>query len=68
MAAGTRQPFGRLSMERIFVSINEACDALGLGKTSVYLLIKTGKLEVVKFGRRTLITAQSVRALALKAE
>lgn len=55
-------------MERIFVSINEACTALGLGKTSVYTLINSGKLEVVKFGRRTLITAQSVRALAPKAE
>jgi excisionase family DNA binding protein len=51
-------------MERIFVSINEACEALGLGKTTIYSLINSGKLEVVKFGRRTLITAQSVRALA----
>ncbi len=42
-------------MERVFVSINEACEALGLGKTSIYQLIKAGKLDVVKFGRRTLI-------------
>jgi excisionase family DNA binding protein len=62
--AGTRQPHGGLFMERVFVSINEACEALGLGKTSIYQLIKAGKLDVVKFGRRTLITAQSVRALA----
>lgn len=50
-------------MEAITVSINEASRALGLGRTSIYALIKQQKLEARKLGRRTLITTQSIRAL-----
>jgi excisionase family DNA binding protein len=36
---------------------------MNLGRTSIYALIKDGRLETVKLGRRTLIKVQSIRAL-----
>ena len=35
----------------------------GIGRTTVYSLIAAGKLEAVKLGSRTLITAVSIDAL-----
>ena len=35
----------------------------GIGRTTVYELIAAGKLEAVKLGSRTLITAASIEAL-----
>jgi excisionase family DNA binding protein len=49
-------------MEPIATSINGAAKALSLGRTSIYALIKKGRLEAVKVGRRTLIKTASVRA------
>ena len=39
--------------------------ALGLGRSKTYELIQAGKLETVTIGRRRLVRAASVRALAL---
>lgn len=50
-------------MDIIAVSINDAARALGLGRTSIYSLINSGKLEARKLGRRTLVTTESIRAL-----
>lgn len=50
-------------MEPIATSINDAAKALSLGRTSIYALIKEGRLETVKVGRRTLVKTASVRAL-----
>jgi excisionase family DNA binding protein len=44
-------------------SINETADALRIGRTNIYLLIKSGKLSTVKIGRRTLVKASSIEAL-----
>jgi excisionase family DNA binding protein len=49
--------------EPLVYSVNGACSALSIGRTSLYALIKEGKLPVRKAGRRTLIPAASVRAL-----
>jgi excisionase family DNA binding protein len=35
----------------------------GIGRTTIYKLIKEGKLEAVKLGSRTLILDSSVRTL-----
>lgn len=53
-------------MEALFASINETAKVLNLGRTSVYLLIKEGKLETRKLGRRRLVTVASIRRLAEK--
>jgi excisionase family DNA binding protein len=38
-------------------------DALRIGRTSVYNLIKAGRLETVKLGSRTLIKVSSIHNL-----
>lgn len=53
-----------LNMEPLAVSINAAAKALGVGRSSVYFLIKSGKLEAIKIGRRTLLTTASIKRLA----
>lgn len=50
-------------MENPVVTVPEACVALRIGKTSLYAQVKRGALTVVKIGRKTLITTDSIRAL-----
>ena len=51
-------------METILTSINGAAHALNLGRTSIYELIKAGKLDSRKLGRRRMVTTESIRRLA----
>jgi excisionase family DNA binding protein len=48
-------------MEPLTLSVSDTARALGLGRTSIYAMIKDNRLETVKFGRRTLITSASLR-------
>lgn len=50
-------------MEPVATSINGAARALSLGRTSIYELIKQGRLETIKLGRRTLVRVESIRKL-----
>jgi excisionase family DNA binding protein len=50
-------------VEPITVSINDTAKALSLGRTSIYALIRDGRLETVKLGRRTLVRMASIRRL-----
>ena len=50
-------------MEPIATSINDAAKALSLGRTSIYALIRDGRLETIKLGRRTLVRIASIRRL-----
>lgn len=49
-------------MDKIGLSVDETCKGLGVGRTTVYALLKSGELESVKVGRRRLIPASSPRA------
>ncbi len=51
-------------MEPYLASIAEVQRALGIGRTTTYRLIDSGKLERVKIGSRTLIKVASIKALA----
>ena len=44
-------------------SVSEACKVSSFGRTYLYQLINEGRLEARKFGKRTLITARSLRTL-----
>lgn len=50
-------------MEPITTSINDTARALNLGRTSIYALIREGRQETVKLGRRTLVKIASIRRL-----
>lgn len=50
-------------MEPIATSVDGTAKALGIGRTSVYALIRDGRLETVKLGRRTLVKVDSIRNL-----
>lgn len=48
----------------LVVSVPEACKALSVGRTTIYELIGAGHLKVVKIGRATRVTVESIRAVA----
>lgn len=57
------------SENRVFaMTVNEACVALSLGRSSVYKLLAEGKLKAIKLGRATRIPTSSVRALVENAK
>jgi excisionase family DNA binding protein len=50
-------------MQPITTTINAAAQALGVGRTTIYDLIRQGRLEKIKLGRRSLVTISSIRRL-----
>lgn len=42
-------------MTRLLHPIPDAAEVLGIGRSTLYELIATGQIKVVKIGRRTLI-------------
>lgn len=50
-------------MEKLALTIAEACSVVGIGRTTVYKLISQHELEALTIGRRRLVTTESVRAL-----
>lgn len=51
------------SPEPLAYSVADACRVSSIGKTKLYSLIKKGRLETRKIGKRTLIPAASLRAV-----
>jgi excisionase family DNA binding protein len=49
-----------VSQEKLMLSIPEVGLRLGIGRTSVYGLIKRGTLKTIKLGTRTLIPTEDV--------
>ena len=52
-----------LAFERISYGIGDAVKATGLGRTTIYRLIKEGELKSVMIGGRRLIPAMELRKL-----
>ena len=55
-------------MEQLMYRPAEAARVLGLGRTSVFALIKSGRLRSVKFGGARFITADALRAFVRELE
>jgi excisionase family DNA binding protein len=54
-------------IEPLAVNINEACRLLGIGRTSLYALVKEGRLELRRIGS-SVITLRSIRRLVDEAD
>ena len=50
-------------LPKLAYSIKEACQASSLCKTTIYAHISAGHLRAVRIGGRTVIPAESLRAL-----
>jgi len=48
---------------KLALSPAEAAEALGVSKSTVYRMVSSGRLAVVKVGRRTLIAKSALVAL-----
>lgn len=53
----------RPAVAPITMRIPDACHFTGLGRSTLYLLIASGEIEVVKVGAATLVTTESLRSL-----
>ena len=54
------------SSQPICVRVDQAMRLLDIGKTKLYELLKTGELEAIRIGRRTLILRDSIDALVVR--
>ena len=49
--------------KRLAVTIDDACEITGLGRTKIYELIRDQKLKAVAIGRRRLVLMESIETL-----
>lgn len=52
------------NMQPLAISIYGAAQALGIGRSTIYVLLNSGRLEAFKIGRRTLVTTSSIARFA----
>jgi excisionase family DNA binding protein len=50
-------------LQKAAYSVSEAMSVLSIGRTSIYLLVKNGKLTPTKMGRKTLFLAADLARL-----
>jgi excisionase family DNA binding protein len=48
-------------MDKLLLKIEDAADALSLGRSKTYELIQRGELRTVKIGRATRVPAEAIR-------
>ncbi|MGQ3230841.1 MAG: helix-turn-helix domain-containing protein [Blastomonas fulva] len=56
-------PSSPLSIEPISMRVPDACRYTGISRSTLYLLIARGEVEVVKMGAATLVLTESLRQL-----
>jgi excisionase family DNA binding protein len=49
--------------ERFAYSINEACQMLSIGRTSLYEMAKNGELKLIRIAGRTLVPRSEIERL-----
>lgn len=52
---------------RLGYSVDEAAAALGIGRSTLYRLIRDGRLRTLRLGRRVLITATELEGFLARA-
>ena len=50
------------SVPPLLLRVPEACEALAIGRSTIYVLMAQGDLDVVHIGRSVRITAESIAA------
>jgi excisionase family DNA binding protein len=53
-------------VRKVLFSVEEAAVSLSMGRTTVFNLIKDGKLNALKVGKRRLVAATELEAFALR--
>ena len=51
-----------MTENQIMFSLAEVCERTRLGRTTIYSEINSGRLKIVKVGRRTLVTRTALAA------
>lgn len=51
-----------METEKVALTVDEAADATGIGRTRLYEEIASGRLIARKVGRRTVITVEDLKA------
>lgn len=66
-SAGTtehlREQHHGLTIEPIAMRVPEACRYIGTSRSTLYLLIADGEVEIIKLGSSTLVLTESLRRL-----
>ncbi|MEV4599443.1 helix-turn-helix domain-containing protein [Amycolatopsis sp. NPDC049253] len=62
--AGIARPSLRPTSQRVLLTVEEAAERLGIGRTMTYRLVRTGQLESVQIGRLRRIHTSAVDAYA----
>jgi len=53
----------QVEIEPIAMRVPEACRYLGIGRSTLYVLISDGEVEFIKLGSSTLVLTESLRSL-----
>ena len=61
--AHLREQRGSPAIEPIVMRGPDACRYLGIGRSTLYVLIGKGEIEVIKMGAATLVLTASLRSL-----
>jgi excisionase family DNA binding protein len=67
MASSATQPVKdqnqSLAIEPIALRVPEACRYLGIGRSTLYVLISKSEIEIIKLGSSTLVLTESLKGL-----
>ena len=58
-----REQRGHQAIEPIAMRVPEACRYLGIGRSTLYVLISRDEIEIIKIGSATLVLTASLRSL-----